>query len=52
MTKKITKILRTLLNAGYVIMIILKAMLKQEIIVISLENLEVLHKEIGISILN
>ena len=53
MTKKDNKdFLRTLLNAGSVIMIVLMVMLKQEIIVISLENVEVLHIEIIISILN
>ena len=46
------KILRTLLNVGSVIMIILIKMLKKEIIVILLENIEALHIETVISILN
>ena len=50
--KKTMKILRTLLNVVSVIMIILIMMLKSEIIVISLKNIEVLHIEIVISILN
>ena len=50
--KKTMKILRTLLNVVSVIMIILIMMLKSEIIVISLKNIEVLHIEIVISVLN
>ena len=50
--KKIIKILRTLLNVGSAIMIILMVMLKEEIIAISLENVEVLHIQIEISMLN
>ena len=46
------KILRTLLNVEFVIMIILIMMLKQEINVISLENIEVLHIETVLSILS
>ena len=46
------KILRTLLNDEFVIMIILIMMLKQEINVISLENIEVLHIETVLSILS
>ena len=46
------KILRTLLNVEFVIMIILIMMLKQEINVISLENIEVLHIETVVSILS
>ena len=46
------KILRTLLNDEFVIMIILIMMLKQEINVISLENIEVLHIETVVSILS
>ena len=46
MTKKIMKILLALLNVGCVIMFILIVMLKQETIVISLEDIEVLHIEI------
>ena len=46
------KILRTLLNFEFVIMIILIMMLKQEINVISLENIEVLHIETVVSILS
>ena len=46
------KILRTLLNVEFVIMIILIMMLKQEINVISLENIEVLHIETFVSILS
>ena len=46
------KILRTLLNVEFVIMIILIMMLKQEIIVISFENIEVLHIETVVSILS
>ena len=53
MTKKDNKdFLRILLNVGSVIMIVLMVMLKQKIIVISSENVEVLHIEIIISILN
>ena len=53
MTKKDNKdFLRTLLNVGSVIMIVLMVMLKQKIIVILSENVEVLHIEIIISILN
>ena len=51
MIKDDKEILRTPLNVGSVIMIILM-MLKWEIIVISLENIEALHIEIVISILN
>ena len=46
------KILRTLLNGGFKVMITLIMMLKQEIIVISLEDIEVLQIEIAISMLN
>ena len=46
------KILRTLLNAGSITMIMLIIMLKKEIIDISLENIEALHLEIVLSILN
>ena len=46
------KILRTLLNVGSVKMVILIMMLKQEIIVILLKNIEVLHIEIVKLILN
>ena len=46
------KILRTLLNVEFVIMIILIMMLKQEINVISLENIEVLHIETVVSTLS
>ena len=46
------KILRTLLNVEFVIMIILIMMLKQEINVISLENIEVLHIETVLPILS
>ena len=49
---KTMKILRTLLNVEFVIMIILIMMLKQEINVISLENIEVLHIETVLSILS
>ena len=49
---KTMKILRTLLNVEFVIMIILIMMLKQEINVISLENIEVLHIETVVSILS
>ena len=53
MTKKDNKdFLRILLNVGSVIMIVLMVMLKQKIIVILSENVEVLHIEIIISILN
>ena len=52
MTKKIMKILLALLNVGCVIMFILIVMLKQETIVISLEDIEVLHIEIIIPLLN
>ena len=46
------KILITQVNDASMIMIILMAMLKQEIIVISLENIEVLHIEIVLLVLN
>ena len=46
------KILITQVNDASMIMIILMAMLKQEIIVISLENIEVLHIEIVLIVLN
>ena len=46
------KILRTPLNVEFVIMIILIMMLKQEINVISLENIEVLHIETVLPILS
>ena len=46
------KILRTQLNVGSVIMIMLIMILKKEIIVKSLENIEVLPIEIAISMLN
>ena len=46
------KILRTLLNAGFVTMIMLKMMFKYEIITLSLEKIEALHIEIVISNLN
>ena len=46
------KVLRTQLNNGSVVMIVLLVMLKKEIIVISLENIEVLCIEIVISMLN
>ena len=46
------KILITQVNDASMIMILLMAMLKQEIIVISLENIEVLHIEIVLLVLN
>ena len=46
------KNLRILLNVRSVTMIMLIMMLKREIIVISLKNIESLHLEIVISILN
>ena len=49
---KIVMILGTLLNLGFVIITMFMVMLKQEIIVISLENVEALHIEIVISTLN
>ena len=52
MTKKVRKTLTTLLNVGFVIMFILVVMLKQEIIIILLENIEALHIEIIIPRLN
>ena len=39
------KVLITLLNVGFVMMIMLMVMLKYEITVISLENIEGLHRE-------
>ena len=45
MTKKMMKILRTLLNDNDVIMIMLMVMLKLKIIVISLANIELPHLE-------
>ena len=52
MTKIDIKNLRTQLNVGSVIMIISTMMLKLEIIVISLENIKVLHIEMTKSMLN
>ena len=52
MTKEDKENFRTLLNVASMIMIILLMMLKYEIIVILLENIEALLKEIIISILN
>ena len=46
------KILKTLINVGFVLIFMLRVMLKYEIIVISLENIEALHKEIVIPMLN
>ena len=46
------KVLKTLPNIGSAIMIIFIMMLKKEIIVILLQNIEVLHIEIVISMLN
>ena len=46
------KILINLLHAEFVIMSILMLMLKKEVIVISLENIEALYIEIVISKLN
>ena len=43
MPKMMIKILKHLLNVGFVIMFLLSVMLKQEIIVISLEDKECLH---------
>ena len=43
MLKKAMKILRTLLNFEYVKIIILSLILKEEIIVILLENIEVIR---------
>ena len=45
------KTLRTLLNVGFVIMTISIMMLKEDIFVISPENIQVLHIDIVISIL-
>ena len=49
--KKEMKTLRTLLNVGFVIMTISIMMLKEDIFVISPENIQVLHIDIVISIL-
>ena len=46
------KILKTLINVGFVFIFMLRVMLKYEIIVISLENIEALHKEIVMPMLN
>ena len=46
------KILKTLINVGFVLIFMLRVMLKYEIIVISLENIEALHKEIVMPMLN
>ena len=46
------KILKTLMNVGFVLIFMLRVMLKYEIIVISLENIEALHKEIVMPMLN
>ena len=46
MTKMIMKILKTLRSVGFVIMFMLMVILKQEIIVISVEDKEVLQIEI------
>ena len=48
--KKTMAILRTPLNVGFVILIVLILMFKLEIIFISLEYTEALHREIVISI--
>ena len=50
--KKLMKIFRTLVNVASVIIIMLMMMLKYEIIVILLENIEALHIEILISMLD
>ena len=52
MIKESNEVLRTLLNVGSVIIIILILLLKYEIIVMLLENIQALHIEIVISILN
>ena len=49
---KIKEILKTLGNAGFTIMIMLMVMLKKEIMVTSLENIEDMRIEIVISRLN
>ena len=46
------KILRALLNVGSMIIFMLMVMLKEEIIVISLENIEAQHVEIVVSTRN
>ena len=48
MIKEKMKILRTLLNVGFVIIFILMVMLNLETIVISLENIEIMRIEIVI----
>ena len=52
MTKEHNNNLKTLLNVGSTAMIMLIIMLKYELIVESLENIETLHKEITISTFN
>ena len=52
MTKEHNNSLKTLLNVGSTAMIMLTIMLKYELIVESLENIETLHKEITISTFN
>ena len=49
---KIDEILRTLLHVGFVIIFMLMVMLKEEIIIVSLENIEALRKETVTSSLN
>ena len=46
------KILRALLNVGSMIILMLMVMLKEDIIVISLENIEAQHVEIVVSMRN
>ena len=46
------KILRALLNVGSMIILMLMVMLKEDIIVISLENIEAQHVEIVVSTRN
>ena len=46
------KILRALLNVGSMIIFMLMVMLKEDIIVISLENIEAQHVEIVVSMRN
>ena len=52
LVNKNMEILKIILNVGSVTVIMLIMMLKEEIIVLSLEDIEALHIEIAISILN
>ena len=48
-TRNIIEIIKTILNAGFMTVIMLMVMLKKEIIVMSLENIKDLHMETAMS---